>query len=151
MKFRRTVFLIALVGLGLFSIWAALAQDREDTEKADVTAAAIRMVNSVLARDVQAFKAGADFPVVLIEGISGRSGIVKEDNIQEQLEKFYVPTGPEVDAQKAEVLLMGKTASAQVELAIPGEPDLGLSNRCAFLLVKKEGKWKVKAVAYYGY
>jgi len=148
---RRTLLFSALTLLILFSVWNTLAQEREAAEKAEVTAAAIRMVNSVLTRNIQACKAYTDFPVVLIEGISGRSAVVKGDNVEEQLDKYYVPSGPEVEVQKAEVLLMGKTASVQIELAVPEELDVGLSNRCAFLLVKKDGKWKVKAVAYYGY
>lgn len=159
MKPRHVLFGMVFLALIGTSIWIAFAQDastplatsRESEERAQVVAVVMDMVDAALSQDVDAFAARTDPPVAMVEGITGRSRIVKKEEIEVLFQTVFVPGGVELEVSKAEVLLMGKTASAQMELALPGGPDLGLSGRCAFLLVKKEGEWKVKAAAYYGY
>jgi hypothetical protein len=155
MSVRSTVCAAGLVGLVVVTMWMGFAQEAttgaEAEAKAAVVTAAMELVNAALARDVEGIREHADMPLLLIEGIGGRAVTVKDEELEGFVQMVYVPAGIVLEPGTAEVSLMGKTASAQIGLVMPGGPDLGLSGRCAFMLVNRDGKWKVKAAAYYGY
>jgi len=152
MKLRHILCATVLLGLIVSSIWIVLAQeDQEAAEKAAISTVATELVNAALARDVDAIKANTDLPIVVIEGIGGRAQIVKEEDLEGLVQMVQAPAGVTLAIGKADVSLMGKTASAQIQLTMPNGPDLGTAGRCAFLLVKKDDAWRVKAASYYGY